>query len=74
MKCQLALSIFEISEKICGGVLMLKNEVAKVSEFLKKFRKVFEQENDFWFKFEGKHHSGPGGLRSLDFRLSSQTE
>jgi hypothetical protein len=36
----------------CVGVLLLKNKVPKVSEFLKEFRYDFEQEYDSSFKFE----------------------
>jgi hypothetical protein len=52
IECQEVLGILGISVNFCGDVKMLKNEFAKVSEFLEKFGFGFEQENCFWFKFE----------------------
>ena len=52
MQWQLALGILGFCEDFCGDVLKLKNEFAKVSEFLNEIRIGFGQENDFWSKFE----------------------
>ena len=43
MKCQKALGILGISEIFCGEVLMDKNEVGQVSEFLEQYKLVFDQ-------------------------------
>ena len=52
MKCLRVLGSLDGHETCCGGVWLLKIEIARRPEFFVKFRNDLEEEFDSWTKFE----------------------
>jgi hypothetical protein len=52
MKCLKVLGSLDGHETCCGGVWLLKTEIARRPGFLVKFRNDLGQEFDFWIKFK----------------------